>query len=129
MWYESLEKNIFIKNLYTTIPELSNVRIDAIKLIDEGRKVTLNFIMPIFADKPPAKWVGLGYNAVFVEVDFFDAQELCLKSNKNKFNGNINIEKNEEGKFNVNITGSFEMKLVADYGMIQSVSGYIDSTQ
>ena len=129
MWYESLEKNLFIKNLYSEIPELNNVRIDAIRMVDEGRKITLNFIMPFYADKPPVKWAGLGYNAVFVELDFFDAQELCLKSNKDKFKGNISIEKNEEGKFIVDISGSFEMKLVADYGMIQSVSGYIDSTR
>jgi hypothetical protein len=127
MWTDYLERNTFIKSLYSTIPDLINVRIESIKVIEEGRKVTLNFIMPIFADKPPAKWTGLGYNTVFVELDFFDIQELALKAQKDKLSGDISIQKNLDGKLVVEASGSVKLNLIADCGMIQSVSGYIDS--
>ncbi|MBP3950152.1 Imm50 family immunity protein [Bacillus suaedae] len=127
MWYKVLDGNKFISNLYDEIPQLINVRIEAIKIEEEGRKISINFNMPKFADNPPRKWSDLNYNTVFVELDFFDAQDLTIKSNKDKYRGNINVELDEAGKFEVNISGSVDMKLKADHGMIQSVSGYIDT--
>ncbi|MBE1556973.1 Imm50 family immunity protein [Sporosarcina limicola] len=92
MWFELLEGNTFISNLYNEVPQLIDVRIVAIEIADEGRKISINFIMPKYADNPPLKWRNLNYNTVFVELDFFDVQELTIKSNKNKYRGNINIE-------------------------------------
>ena len=70
MWHESLDKNVFISNLYNEIPELKNVRIAQIKIVDEGDRVTLVFDMPYFADKPPKKWIDAGYNTTIVYLDF-----------------------------------------------------------
>ncbi len=129
MWHNALERNQFISNLYTEVPELINVRIVAIQITDEGRRVSISFIMPKFADNVPSKWRNLGYNTVFVELDFFDVQEFDVNYCKGNLKGTINIEKKEEDKFKVDISGSISMNSVADIGMIQSVSGYIDTLQ
>ncbi|HDR8172607.1 TPA: hypothetical protein QC096_003841 [Bacillus thuringiensis] len=129
MWYSNLEGSRFISNLYNEAPSLSDVRIVAVKIEDEGKKISVNFNIPKFADNPPKKWKDLNYNTVFVQLDFFDIQELTLKSSNNKYRGDINIELDKDGKFNINILGSVCMNLKADYGIIQSVSGYIDTME
>lgn len=129
MWYSNLEGNRFISNLYNEAPSLLDVRIVAVKIEDEGKKISINFNIPKFADKPPKKWKDLNYNTVFVQLDFFDIQELTLKSSNDKYRGDINIELDKDGKFNINISGSVCMNLKADYGIIQSVSGYIDTIE
>ncbi|SFC82725.1 Immunity protein 50 [Bacillus sp. 491mf] len=129
MWYSDLEGNRFISTLYKEAPSLLDVRIVAVKIEDEGKKVSINFNMPKFADNPPEKWEQLNYNTVFVQLDFFDIQELTLKSSNDKYRGDIHIELDKDGKFNINISGSVSMNLKADYGIIQSVSGYIDTIE
>ena len=126
MWHKVLDRNQFISSLYHEVPQLIHVRIVGIKITDEGRRVSLHFNMPKFADNPPAKWRKSGYNAVFVELDFFDIQELKVSYSKENLMGNITLEKNEEDKFKVHISGAVNMDLVADIGIIQTVSGYLD---
>ncbi|WP_255299180.1 Imm50 family immunity protein [Bacillus pseudomycoides] len=66
MWYSNLEGNRFISNLYNEAPSLLDVRIVAVKIEDEGKKISINFNMPKFADNPPKKWKDLNYNTVFI---------------------------------------------------------------
>lgn len=129
MWHKVLERNQFISSLYQEVPKLINVRIVAIKITDEGRRVSINFNMPKFADNAPSKWHNSGYNTVFIELDFFDVEEFSVSYCKENLRGTINIEKNEEDKLNVVISGFVNMNLVAHIGMIQAVSGYIDNFQ
>lgn len=129
MWHKVLERNQFISSLYQEVPKLINVRIVAIKITDEGRRVSINFNMPKFADNAPSKWHNSGYNTVFIELDFFDVEEFSVSYCKENLRGTINIAKNEEDKFNVVISGFVNMNLVAHIGMIQAVSGYIDNFQ
>lgn len=128
MWHEDLDGNVFLSNLYNEVPPLLDVRIVAIKVEDEGRKISISFNMPKFADNPPRKWGDLNYNTVFVELAFYDLQELVIKSLGNeKYRGDIRIENDNEDKLNINISGAVDMGLKADFGKIQSVSGYIDT--
>lgn len=129
MWHRVLERNQFISSLYQEVPTLSNIRIIAIKITDEGRRVSLSFIMPKFADNPPSKWLNSGYNTVFVELDFFDVQELNVIYGKENLKGTINIEKNQDNKLIVHICGTVNMQLIAEVGVIQMVSGYIDNLE
>lgn len=129
MWHRVLERNQFISSLYQEVPTLSNIRIIAIKITDEGRRVSLSFIMPKFADNPPSKWLNSGYNTVFVELDFFDVQELNVIYGKENLKGTINIEKNQDNKLIVHICGAVNMQLIAEVGVIQMVSGYIDNLE
>lgn len=41
-------------------------------------------------------------------------------------NGTISIEKNQVNKFIVSVTGSANINMIAEIGIIQSVKGYID---
>lgn len=126
MWHKDLESNRFISSLYQEIPELINVSILAIKIKEEGRRVTITFNMPMFADNAPLKWKNSGYNAVLVEIDFFDILEFNMSYSKEYLRGTIKIEKNEEDKFKVTIFGTVNMNMIAEIGIIQSVKGYIN---
>lgn len=126
MWHEILDKNNYIKSLYTQVPSLINVRINAIKVEDEGQRISLEFIMPTFAHTPPKKWINLQYNAVYIKLDFFQMEYLTFKLTKDKMQGNISIEKSKENKLKISIVGNVNLELIARYGMIQSVDGYIE---
>ena len=124
MWHKNLERNMFISNLYTEIPQLVNVRIAQIKILDEGDKATIIFDMPNFPDKPPKKWANLGYNTAIVQLDFFEVEEIMIKSMNNRYRANIEIITDEIDTITVNVTGSVEAKIKARVGMIQSIEGY-----
>lgn len=55
MWYDGIDRNTFIKQIYTKVPELLNVRIDAISLKRDGTEVSVVFDMPVYPDNPPEK--------------------------------------------------------------------------
>src|SRR5699024_12716099 len=62
---------------------------------NEGRKVTIEFDMPFYAENPPKKWMNLGFNSILVEVDFFDIHEIDLQSIESKYRADIEIYKDE----------------------------------
>ena len=111
-------------NLYNEIPQLTNVRISQIKILDEGDRVSLIFDMPYFADRPPKKWMALGYNTAIVQLDFFEVKEVMIKSNSSTYRGSIEIVKEKDDTILVNVLGSVEAKIKAGIGIIQSVEGY-----
>lgn len=124
MWHDCLDRSIFIKNLYNEVPYLKDVRIKELSIDDEGNQVKLGFDMPFYAEFPPEKWSGLGYNSVFVELDLFGIKEVIIKSSKNTYRGDIVIDKDDNNILNVRIIGSVEATIQAECGLIQRVSGY-----
>jgi hypothetical protein len=91
MWYEFIDKNRFLLNLYNSVPSLLNVDIQQLNISDTGDRVTLKFNMPYYADNPPKKWIDANYNATVVQLDFFCAKEINFKSSNGKYHGNIEI--------------------------------------
>jgi len=104
---------------------LNNAQIKALCISDEGNRVTLGFDMPYYAEFPPQKWLGLGYNSIFVEVDLFGIKELVVKSSKNTYRGDISIEKDNNNILNIKIEGSVNATIQAECGLIQRVSAYL----
>lgn len=125
MWVNCLDRNIFIKSLYSEVPHLKDIRINELSIKDEGNRVTLGFDMPYYAEFQPQKWSGLGHNSIFVEVDLFGIKELVVKSSKNTFRGDISIEKDNNNILNVKIEGSVNATIQAECGLIQRVSAYL----
>ncbi|MCY8149963.1 Imm50 family immunity protein [Bacillus paralicheniformis] len=126
MWYENLEENYFLKSLYNEIPKLENIRIEGIYIKEKGRKATLHFDMPFYAEKPLKKWANLGYNSIALEVDIFNIHSLEMKTLSDTYRGNIEINKDDQGLIEINITGEITAKIKADAGLIQSINGYIN---
>ena len=124
MWVDNLLRNTFILNLYNEVPLLEDVRIQAIKIEDEGSKVSLNFDMPVFVDNPPKKWIQLGYNTVFVELDFFCVDGLAVASYNKPYRGDVCIKQDKKGMLEIGISGSLNVNFKAESGMFQSVRGY-----
>jgi hypothetical protein len=127
IWYEYLGKNNFLTTLYTEVPQLVDVRISQIKIHDEGRRITIVFDMPCFPDKPPKKWVELGYNTAVIEVDFHDIQEILIKSFSSSYRGNIEIQRDTTDSVVLNISGEVQVKIKSMGGFIQDIRGYIKS--
>ncbi|MFB3901800.1 Imm50 family immunity protein [Bacillus amyloliquefaciens] len=126
MWYTKIEESRFLNSLYNEVPNLENVRIEGIYIKEEGRKVTLHFDMPFYAENPPKKWANLGYNSIALQVDFFDIHSLEMKTTADTYRGNIEINNDEEGLLEVNVTGEITAKIKADAGFIQTINGYIN---
>lgn len=42
------------------------------------------------------------------------------------YRGNIDINKDEKGLLDINVTGEIRAKIKAEYGFIQSINGYIN---
>ncbi|AKF31540.1 Imm50 family immunity protein [Bacillus velezensis] len=126
MWYTKIEESRFLNSLYNEVPNLENVRIEGIYIKEEGRKVTLHFDMPFYAENPPKKWANLGYNSIALQVDFFDIHSLEMKTTSDTYRGNIEINNDEEGLLEINVTGEITAKIKADAGFIQSINGYIN---
>ncbi|WP_041964384.1 Imm50 family immunity protein [Mesobacillus selenatarsenatis] len=125
MWYEHFTDNKFISMIYTKVPTLKNLRIEKIEISREGDRLTVGFDLPFFADKPPKKWIEGRYTTTFVELDFFDIQEVSIKASSNTYRGDIDICKDEQTDLLiVNITGTVEAKIIAGSGIIQTVNGY-----
>jgi hypothetical protein len=124
MWYDCLDRNIFIKSLYSEVPYLKDVRIKELSIDDWGNQVKLIFNMPFYAEFPPQKWSTLGYNSVSVEVDLFGIKEIIIKSSENTYLGDIAIAKDDNNILNVKIIGSVEAIIQAECGLIQRISGY-----
>ncbi len=53
MWYKMIEQSHFLNSLYNQIPKLENVCIEGIYIKEEGRKATLHFDMPFYAENIP----------------------------------------------------------------------------
>ena len=124
MWYEALENNFFLLNLYDDVPKLIDVRISELNIKDEGNRISLVFDMPNYVDNPPKKWTKLEYNTTIVQVDFFGIKKLNILSFVNSYRGNIIIKK-ENNLIITQINGSTEININAEAGIIQSITGYI----
>ncbi|MEH6939542.1 Imm50 family immunity protein [Bacillus sp. JJ664] len=125
IWIEHFGEEKFISMIYNNVPPLENLRIEKIEITREGDRISVAFDLPIYADKPPRKWIERGYTTTYVEIDFFYIKEVSLKSNNNKYRGNIDIKKDVDiGDLIVHIGGTVEANIKAGAGLIQSVSGY-----
>lgn len=124
MWYEFIDRNRFLLNLYNSVPLLLNVDIQQLHILDNGDRVTLKFNMPYYADNPPKKWIDANYNTTVVQLDFFCTKEINFKSINGKYSGNIEICKDHDGFIHLDIQGGVEVHLIAEASLIQSIDGY-----
>ena len=124
MWYDGIDRNTFIKQIYTKVPELLNVRIDAISWKRDGTEVSVVFDMPVYPDNPPEKWNG--NNTVSIEISFFVISEFKLEMKDRYMYGNIDIF-SHESKIKIVVDGSILCSFVAEAAVIQKISTYIDT--
>lgn len=125
MWHELLDNNIFITKLYNQVPDLINIRIDQINILDECDKVSIFFDLPEYADNPPLKWIQSKYSSVVVNIDLFEIHEISMFYKfANADVSNISIYIDENNYINFNVTGQFNATIKAVAGMIQEIGGY-----
>ena len=125
MWYKNLEKYYLIKSIYSEVPELKNVNIHEIKIFDNGKRASISFDMPEFAEYPPTNWIREGYNATKVTCEFLNVSEFKLSSNyEEDIVGNIIVEKNQDTK--IIISGNINGIIKSQLGLIKEVEGYIN---
>jgi hypothetical protein len=125
MWYENLDKTLFLKKLYNDVPVLTRTEIEDIILKGIGGSISIHFTMPEYADNPPKEWEEEGCNIVFVKMLFSDISELSIHTNnRSPYRGDITISSDAEKKLNIRVHGNIEMSFKARYGMIQNINGY-----
>ena len=125
MWYDLLDNNIYITKLYNKVPNLVDIKINEMNILEEGDKVRIVFDLSSYADNPPKKWIQSEYNTTVVEIYLFEIQEINMFSmSKNIYKSDINIWRDNDNYINVDIKGRFNVSIKAIVGMIQSISGY-----
>ena len=125
MWYDLLDNNIYITKLYNKVPNLVDIKINEMNILEEGDKVRIVFDLSSYADNPPKKWIQSEYNTTVVEIDLFEIQEINMFSmSKNIYKSDINIWRDNDNYISVDIKGRFNESIKAIVGMIQSISGY-----
>ena len=125
MWYDLLDNNIYITKLYNKVPNLVDIKINEMNILEEGDKVRIVFDLSSYADNPPKKWIQSEYNTTVVEIDLFEIQEINMFSmSKNIYKSDINIWRDNDNYINVDIKGRFNVSIKEIVGMIQSISGY-----
>lgn len=77
-WCDVIENPLAITSLYLSPPELSNVRIMAVSMHEDGPTVLIKIELPFFPDKPPLRWRQSGFNAAIMELRLFGVSELRL---------------------------------------------------
>lgn len=125
MWYVDLDRNFVLQKLYDDVPELTKIEIGAIKLENAGRRISIHFELPVYANHPPQNWIDSGYNTVYVIMNFVDIQELSVHSQQPPYHGDITINFDKENLLDIQVHGTVEMSFKAADGMIQEISGYM----
>lgn len=77
-WYELAENPRAITELYNEVPSLQAVRLREVRLNHNGPCMTLIIDLPRFPDKVPPRWKLRGYDAVYVQLDFWDFTSIQL---------------------------------------------------
>lgn len=124
MWYENLENSKFIKSLYINVPQIVNVRIAKLEVLDEGNRVSISFDMPCYPDKIPKKWENEDYNTVFISLDFFSIHHISMNSSSSCYIGSLDVQEKEDGLLAISIKGTLNLEVIAESGLVQSVRGY-----
>lgn len=68
-WYELAENPHVMTELYQTVPLLEAIDVMSLAL-DEDGKMIVEADLPQFADKPPSRWVEVGYNTIHILLKF-----------------------------------------------------------
>jgi len=123
MWFEHLEDPRPYLNMYKEIPPLVDVRILSITFGEGRHGITITFNTPTYPDFPLDKWEGC--DIASMTIDFYGIRDLQISTTGHKYRGDITIEKNAEGLLEVEIKGSLNLRLVAEFGVISNMGAYV----
>lgn len=123
MWYKNLENPFFLKSLYKVIPDLKEVELVSIQVINDGPTLRVAFNIGRFADNPPKKW-DQPYNTVRLVIEFFDLKNLrWIGWGVNVF-ADIAIHE-EQGKNKVQIKSEIiDLSFEAKFFRVERIDGY-----
>lgn len=124
MWIEYISNTTFFKRLFEDIPDLKNVYISKLSIENYNEKIKLSFILSRKIDYLPKKWEEHGFNALYVEIDFYDVSNFSMELDKHE-KSNIDIVLCEE-KIKVSISGGMKVEFISEASYLQKVEGIND---
>ncbi len=127
MWKEIAKKDKFLQSLYYEIPCLNNILIYDFNINRLYNDINIRFSLPLFADKPPKKWVQNEFNTVMIELKFCVIKDLEIKCDGgvNTF-CNIDIQEETDGLYMINLSGDIVSNFKAEECMVLRANGYCD---
>ena len=96
MWYECCENVEAIDALYAVPPDLSTIELHEVRTQRDGPLLQLRFDLPVFPDRPPARWSDEATVAQAV-VDFWGVSNFMLDGWETSNHGELTIEQLPEG--------------------------------
>jgi len=128
-WTQYLGNSLPIKSVYSTVPSLTNVRLQEIRLHQDGPRVSLRIDLNSFPENPPRKWIAAKFNRVQLTLLLIDISELYLRGwNLNNI-GDLNFVASD-ARIAVAFDGeSVKFECNARFVEVEKLSGYFDSYQ
>ncbi|MBO4214651.1 MAG: hypothetical protein J5717_13985 [Lachnospiraceae bacterium] len=123
MWTEYVDNTYFIREMYNEAPKLNNVVIEKMDIINYGREVRLYLKIEDIIDNIPAKWKKMGYDAVIIEIAFYDVCELDMRTDYAR-TSTISIDKLNNDSIRIAITGGINAMFSASAAYMQKAEGY-----
>lgn len=93
-WYQLAENPQALDSLYTTVPELENVELFSIYLHRDAARFQINFNLPIFPDKPSARW-HKDFNTVQAQLAFSSITDFRAQGWFTRMKVNIEIKRRD----------------------------------
>lgn len=121
MWYENLEQTEFLKQLYIDIPDIDCINIFDFRLSDNGKKLSISFVLEESLDYIPPKWRVNSFKYPIIQLDFFEISNAelllydCLEDMK------LKIYKECSQKIVVEGIGRAKFKVISEIGVIQKI--------
>ncbi|HZO70598.1 MAG TPA: Imm50 family immunity protein [Ktedonobacteraceae bacterium] len=103
LWYQLAENPHVITELYQTVPPLEAIDVMGIVFYEDA-KMIVDANLPRFPDRPPSRWVEVGYNTIHIllEFDGIEAVQITQWSIENLVD--LHIEAMAEGQIFVRAT-------------------------
>ena len=126
-WTQYLGNPLPIKSVYSTVPSLENVRLQEIRLHQDGPRVSLRIDLNSFPENPPRKWIIAKFNRVQLTLILIDISELYLRGWSLNNIGDLNLVASDAGIAVVFDGESVKFECVARFVEVEKLSGYFDS--
>jgi hypothetical protein len=123
-WLNCIDNPKSILSIYSVPPELDGVQISGLRLHQDGPRLDMAIQLPIFPDKPPAKW-HQDCNTVIVGLDFWGVEDIRIIGWETTNIVTVQMTQLGPNKYLLNATNE-KTKISAIYlhARVDGISGY-----
>ena len=124
-WHDFAQNPEAVTSLYDVPPSLQGLQLQEITLHVDGPRLELRGDLTRFPDRPPARWVASGYNAVQLQLDLFGLQSVQLSGWSTENRVDITMEQTPGGLIALSAQGmNCNVVVTCQFFRIAHLRGY-----